>query len=398
MNQILEKQNPNSTLANVRETGLIGLLIVLAKHKRLVFGMPVAATVIAVIVSLVMPNVYRAATKIMPPQQSQSGATALLAQLGGVAGAAAAAAGIKSPNDLYIGMLKSRTVADHLIQRFDLQKTYEVDSLEKARRELERNTTIGAGKDGMIVIEVEDHDKKRAASLANAYVQELTKLTNVLAVTEAAQRRLFFEKQLELAKNNLAAAESKLKSGLDSNGVVSVDSESRAIVETIGRLRAQISAKEIELNSMKAFLTESNPGYQRVQQELNSLRVELSRLQEGSGSLSNSVTEKSTGLENVKLLRDVKYYQMLYELLSKQYEVARLDEAKEAAIIQVLDPAVEPERKAKPMRSLIVLATAVVSLLVSIVWAFVIETRERAMQLPEVREQWAELQRQLRRK
>jgi tyrosine-protein kinase Etk/Wzc len=400
MNEIFEKPGANFGTTQTPETGLIGLLIVFAKRKRLIVGLPVLATLVAVVASLAMPNVFRAATKIMPPQQSQSGASALLAQLGGMAGAAAAAAGIKSPNDLYIGMLKSRTVADHLIERFKLQQAYGVDSVEKTRRELEKNTTIGAGKDGMIVVEVEDEDKKKAPLLANAYVEELSKLTNVLAVTEAAQRRLFFEKQLEQAKNNLAVAEAKLKTGLDSKGVISVDSESRAIVETIARLRARISAKEVELSSIGAFVTTNNPAYQRIQQELNSLHSELTRLQSGSAGdpVSKDGTEKLVGLESVQLLRDVKYYQMLYELLAKQYEVARLDEAKDAAMIQVVDPAVEPERKAKPARALIVLGTTFVSFLLSVILAFALETKERAMQRPEVRNQWNELKRQLRSK
>ena len=405
MNDINGNKSSAAQANPVAETGLIGLLIVLAKNKRIILGVPLVTSALAAVIAFAMPNVYRAATKIMPPQQAQSGASALLTQLTGAAGVAAAAAGIKSPNDLYIGMLKSRTIADHLIQKFSLQKIYDVDSMDKTRRELERNTSISSGKDGMIVIEVEDHDKKRAPLLANAYVDELTKLTNELAVTEAGKRRLFFERQLELAKDNLTASEVKLKSVLDKKGVTSIDVESRAILETIARLRAQISAKEIEMNSMKAFVTDNNPAYQRVQQELNSARSELDRLQDGRGTSGNGTPgvsaepgSMSGGLENVKLLRDFKYYQMLYELLAKQYEVARLDEAKDAAVIQVLDAAVEPERKAKPARPVIVLVTALVSLVLSIGWAFLRESKERVMKMPEFNQQWAEFKRQLRSK
>lgn len=391
-------ESSSGVTREIRETGLIGILTVLAKHKRLVLGFPFIASLVAVAVSLALPNVYRAETKIMPPQQPQSGAGALLAQLGGPAAAAMSVAGLKSPNDMYIGMLKSRTVADNLIRQFNLKNEYETDSQEKARRILEGNTSIVSGKDGLIAVEVEDHDKKKAPLIANAYAAELARLTQVLAVTEAAKRRLFFEQQLEQAKDSLAAIEVKLKSTLDTKGVVSVDSESRAIVETIGQLRGQISAKEIELSSMKAFVTDNNPDYKRTNEELKSLRSELARLQDGTstGLADGSRSMSSGGLENVKLLRDVKYHQMLYEMLAKQYEAARLDEAKDASVVQVLDKAVEPERKVKPSRALIVLGTALLSLFVSILWAFLRETRQRAMAIPEVQAQWTEFMRQLR--
>lgn len=398
MNEMYSSQGSSGATREIRETGLIGILIVLAKHKRLVLGLPFVASLLAVVISLALPNVYRATTKIMPPQEPQSGAGALLAQLGGSAAAAMSVAGLKSPNDMYIGMLKSRTVADHLIRQFDLKTEYATDSQENARRILEGNTSVVSGKDGLIAIEVEDEDKKKAPLIANAYAAELARLTQVLAVTEAAKRRLFFEQQLEQAKDSLAAIEVKLKSTLDTNGVVSVDSESKAIVETIGQLRGRVSAKEIELNSMKAFVTDNNPDYKRTNEELSSLRAELARLQDGTstGLSDRSAGMKSGGLESVKLLRDVKYHQMLYEMLAKQYEAARLDEAKDASVVQVLDPAVEPERKAKPSRALIVLGTAALSLFVSVALAFLRETRQRAMAVPEVVAQWTEFRRQLR--
>jgi uncharacterized protein involved in exopolysaccharide biosynthesis len=372
---------------------LVELLVALAKHKRLVFGLPVLAGVLAMALGFALPSVYKADTKILPPQPAQSGAAALLSQLGGVAGVAASAAGIKSPNDLYIGMLKSRTVADNLIKRFELKKAYETGSAEKARRVLTENTLIVAGKDGLISIEVEDHDKTRAPMLANAYVEELSKLTKVLAVTEASQRRVFFEQQLETAKNNLATAESTLRNALETHGVISVDSASRAIVETIGRMRAQISAKEIQLNAMQAFVTTNNQEYKRAQEEINSLRSELSKLENGrpASDADRTASSKPAGLENIKILRDVKYYEMLYELLSKQYEVARLDEAKDVAMIQVLDRAIEPERKFKPKPVLLAIIAAVLALFAAITWAMLVEARKKTLQDPANSAKWAQL-------
>lgn len=366
------------------ESDLLDALIVLAKHKKLIVGFTMAMAVLAVAVSLVLPNAYKATAKLMPPQQSQSGAAALLSQLGGVANMAAGVAGLKNPNDLYVGMLQSRTVADSIIARFKLKDVYDTDSLEKARMKLDDNTNVRAGKDGLITIEVEDRDQKLVANLANAYAEELLKLTSVLAVTEAGQRRLFYERQLELAKNNLASAEMKLKGGLDTHGVISVDTESRAVLATVARLRAEASAKEIEINSMRSFVTSENPDFKRANEELKSLRSELSKLENGrkdDSDSSGSVTP--AGLENIKVLRDVKYYQMLYELLAKQYELARLDEAKDAATIQVLDKAVEPERKFKPKRAIIVIVSTLLAFAAAIGWAFLIETRKKMMQVPE---------------
>jgi tyrosine-protein kinase Etk/Wzc len=390
-----EKSSMSGTGKEADEKNLLDLLIVLAKYKTWIIGLPLVASIAAGAVSYALPNVYKATTKLVPPQQPQSSAAALLSQIGG----GASLAGLKNSNDLYIGMLKSRTVADRLIGSFQLEKVYETTSVEGTRKALEGNTTIAAGKEGLITIEVEDRDRKRAANLANAYVSELLRLSKVLAVTEASQRRLFFEQQLETAKNNLANAEVKLKGQLDTSGVVNVDAASLAVIETTGRVRAQISAKEIQLNSMRAFLTPSNPDYRRAEEELSSLRNELSRLENGRKSgedSSGSADTRHTGFKNIQLLRDVKYFQMLYELLAKQYEIARLDEAKDPSIVQVLDPAVEPEHKYKPRRAFIVLVTGALTFAMCILWAFLLDAKQRSEASPTIASQWRELRSHLR--
>lgn len=375
---------------------IIAILIVLAKRKKLVFGLPLAAACIAAAVTMLLPNIYSASATLLPPQQAQSSAGALLSQLGGAASLAGNLAGLKNPNDLYVGMLRSRTVADKLVAKFNLKSVYDTDSQEKVRKALAADTSISSGKDGLIVISVEGKDKKLVAPLANAYVEELAQLNKVLAVTEAGRRRLFYERQLDSAKNQLAQAEQSLKAGLESGGVVSVDSDSRALLETIARIRAQVSAKEIQLGSLQAFVTSSNPEYRRVQEELGSLRAELSRLENGRAVKGDADQGKQTGLENVKILRDVKYYQMLYELLAKQYEVARLDESKDSSIIQVLDNAVEPERKIKPGRTVIVLVCAVLFFILACGIALVSELAKAMLHYPEQAAQWARLKSYLR--
>jgi uncharacterized protein involved in exopolysaccharide biosynthesis len=396
----MDINTPAPKSGDEKEFDVVELLIMLAKHKKLVFGLPVLAAVLAAALSFALPNVYRAGIKLLPPQQGQSGAAALLAQLGGVASVVAGGgAGPKNPNDVYIAMLRSRTVADRLIKRFDLAKVYGAKSPDEARKALEANTTVLTAKDGLITLDVEGEDKKLVAPLANAYVEELTELNKTLAVTEAAQRRKFYEQQLEQAKDRLANAEASLKRSLDTNGVVSVDAESRAIVETVGRLRAQVAAKEIQLRSMQAFVTPNNQEYKRAQEELDSLRAQLSKLENGSrsdGAAQQQGGGGQQGLENIKTLREVKYYQMLYELLAKQYEAARLDEAKDASVIQVLDNAIEPERKFKPKRGVIVIAGFLGGLFLAILWAFLVETQKAALRSPERAAQLARLKAHLR--
>lgn len=384
--------NNGDTRSHTENVALIDALLVLARHKKLTFGMPLVAALLSSAISFALPASYVATTKLLPPQQAQSSAAALLSQLGSVAGAVAGTAGLKNPSDIYVGMLKSRRIADGLVNRFGLKTAYETDSQEKARQYLEDHTVISIGKDGFITIDVEDRDKKRVAQLANGYVEELMRLSSSFAITEASQRRVFYEHQLDIAKTKLTEAEIALRAAIEKSGVVSVDSESRAAVETIARLRAQISAKEIQMNSMRAFVTENNIDFLRAEHELASLKAELSKLENGrTGENLGGESGSSKGLESVGLLREVKYRQTLYELLVKQFEIARLDEAKDLPTIQILDPAVEPERRAKPKRLFIVLGATILALLTGLVAAFLSESRRNAGD--DAREKWRELRR-----
>lgn len=366
---------------------LLDLAIVLAKHKKTILGVPLIAAVLVAGISLLMPNIYTAKTVILPPQQGQSSASAMLGQLAGLAGGVGSSLGIKNPNDLYVGMLKSRTVADSIITRFKLQELYEKDTMAATYKALDKVVSISAGKDGLISVEVSDVDPERAADMANAYIEELYKLTNTMAVTEASQRRLFFEKQLNQAKEGLAQAEVALKETQEKTGLIQMDAQGTAIITAIGELRAQIAAKEVELSAMRTFATEQNPDYQRTQQALASLRGQLAKLERnksGTGDVfipTGQVPE--AGLEYVRKLRDVKYYETIFELLAKQYELAKVDEAKDTSIIQVMDKAVAPDRKSKPKRALMVIMSAVGMGFLMLIWVFVREASEKAGQDPE---------------
>ncbi len=367
------------------EISLLDLLIVLAKHKKLILGLPFAAAILAAIYSLSLPNIYTASTKILPPQQNQSTAAGMLAQLGGLGGIAGGALGLKGPSDLYIGMLKSRKVADGIIERFDLNALFQQKLQSGTRAALGGMTQIKAEKDGMITIEVDDKDPKRAAVLANAYVDELYKLTSVLAVTEASQRRLFFERQLAQAKDNLAKVEAFAKQALQEGGLVQVESQGRVMIETAARLRAQMTVKEVQIGAMRTFAADRNPDLRLAQQELESMKRELAKMEGAGGTkvMKHGGANERQGIDNLSLLRDVKYYETIYELLAKQYELAKLDEAKDSAIIQVLDKAIEPDFRSKPKRTFIVVLTALVAGVFAVFWAFIWEAGRKARQNPQ---------------
>jgi uncharacterized protein involved in exopolysaccharide biosynthesis len=364
------------------ETSLLDFLIVLAKHKKLILGLPFSAAVVAAIVSFLLPNIYTATAKILPPQPSQSTATAMLGQLGVLIGAAPTQLGIRNPNDLYVGMLKSRTVADNLITRFDLQKVYDEKTMFDTRKTLADKTVIASGKDGIITIEFEDKDPKRAAAVTNGYVEELYKLTTSLAITEASQRRLFFETQLKQTRDQLAQAEVSLRQAIDAKGLAGIDVQSRAILEPSAQLRAQIALREVQLSAIRIFATDQHPDIERLRHEIASMKKELGKLEGGDGASKPAATT-SAGLENLRRFRDMKYLERLTELLTQQFEAAKIDEAKDISIVQVLDKAVEPEGKSKPNRALITILTALVAGFLAVIWAFIREAGQRARQNPE---------------
>lgn len=362
------------------EIDILDLLIVVAKHKKMILRNTFIAAVIAIIYSLLLTKIYTASTTILPPQQSQSTATAMLGQLGGLAGMAGASLGIKNPADLYIGMLKSSNVQDDLVKRFNLKALYNAKIDEDARKALQGSTVVSAGKDGFIKIEFSDKDPKRAAEIANAYVDELDRVTSGLAVTEASQRRLFFETQLNSVKENLAKAEYDLQQMQAKSGMIQDYPQEKEIAESNAMLRAQISAKEVQLSAMGIGVTQSNPEYLRLKQEIASLK---DRLKGADAADVSSPAMSKESLEYIEKFRNVKYDQAVLEMLFKQYEAAKIDEAKDYPVIQVLDRAVPPERKSKPKRALIVMLSTVTAFMISILWAFFRDAAEKANSDPE---------------
>ncbi len=374
------------------EISLIDLAITLAKHKKVIIGAPLIVAVITAIISFIIPPTYTATTQIMPPQQ-QSGASALLGQLGALSSLAGASGGLKNPNDLYVAMLKSCTVSDNLISRFKLQAVYETKFPSETRKALAKASVITSGKEGLIAVQVEDEDPKRAAAIANGYVEELQKLTQVLAVTEASQRRLFFEKQLFQAKQALGDAEISLKQVQEKTGLLQLDEQAKALIKAGAELKGQIAIKEVELGAIRTFATGNNPDLVRTQQVVGGMRAQLAKIETGSVSTSKA---PEAGLEYLRKVRNLKYAETVYEILAKQFEMAKIDEAKEGSMIQVLDKALVPDRKSKPKRAMMVLLSAIATGFLAILYAFIKEALQNAKKDTETEAQLTTLKKTLR--
>jgi tyrosine-protein kinase Etk/Wzc len=357
------------------EVSLLDLLIVVAERKRIVIRVTSAFAIVAIVVTLLLPVRYTATVTLLPPQEGSSMGAALASQLGNLGGVAALAGGglgIKNPNDRYVAMLQSRTVEDAMVKRFDLVQEYHKKLVSDAAKEFEGHTTVdGSSKDGLIHLTVEDHDANRAAELANGYVDQFRDLSQHLAISEASQRRLFFQQELEQAKNNLANAEQALAQIEQTTGVIQPDSQARALIESAAALRAQITAREVQIQGMQTYATGENSELIQAQQELAGLRAQLAKLggsEDTSGSefmIPKGLVPKA-GMEYVRGLRDVKYYETIFDILARQFEVAKLDEAKEGALIQVVDPAVAPDRRSFPKRGLIVIGATVVGFVLGV--------------------------------
>ena len=397
---------PEPAVRREEEISLLDVLIVLARRKRVILTTTLVFGGIGLLVSLVLPKRYTATATVLPPQQNSSMAGALASQLGNLGAMASLAGGsslgLKNPNDMYTAMFKSETVENAMIRRFDLMREYREKYLSTTRKAFESHFTVdGNGKDALIHLFVEDKDPKRAAEMGNSWIEEYRRLSQGLAIGEASQRRLFFELQMQQAKDNLASAEEALKKTQQTTGVIQMDSQARALIESAVTLRAQIAAREVQLQGMRTYATNENSGVVQMQQELDGLRAQLARLG-GSEEISTGglIVPKGrvpeAGLEYIRKLRDVKYYETIFEIIAKQFEMAKLDEAKEGAVIQVVDPALVPDRKSSPKRSLITLVAVVLGLFIGLIVALVQAGLERMRQDPETSEKLAFLRRALR--
>jgi capsule polysaccharide export protein KpsE/RkpR len=289
---------------------------------------------------------------ILPPQQDSASGLGLISQLSGMGAmmSAASGLGLKNPNEQQVSLLKSRPVEDAIIERFHLQGLYRTKYLSSTRKRWEGATKTESGiKDGLIRISVTDHDPKRAADLANGWVEEFKRFSATLAITEASQRRLFYEHELSGAHEDLTRAEENMKLTEQRTGVIDLEGQGRSMIASAAVLRGQLAAKQVEIKAMREFAAEGNPDLQRAQQEAASMEVQLAQMDaNGNRATGDLVVPKGkvtqAVLDYVRALREVKYRETVYELLLRQYEGARVDEAREGALIQVVEPAVVPDR------------------------------------------------------
>ncbi len=351
------------------ETGpdMLELLTPAARHWRSLVIVPIAAGALALGATYLVKPVFSSATSFLPPQQQQSSATAALASLGAVAGLATAA-GLKSPADQYVALMQSNTVSDRLIDKFKLKDVYDVKFLDQARKALSKHAQVNAGKkDGLIIVDVEDTDPVRAAAIANQYVEELRRLTSVIAISEAQQRRMFFEKQLQDTKGRLVSAQVALQSSGFNAGAIKA--EPKAAADTYARLRAQLTAAEVRLQTMRGSLADGNPEIQQQLAAVQALRGQVAELEKADDASAGTGAPDYVGK-----YREFKYQETLFDLLARQYELARVDESREGALIQVVDTAQPAERKSRPQRALIAVAT---TFLVGLGYALFLVMRER---------------------
>jgi uncharacterized protein involved in exopolysaccharide biosynthesis len=381
--------------ASAQEMQLLDMLIVLLRRRRVILLFSIITTVLAVITVRFLPNQYTAVTVVLPPAGQNASGAALLNQLGGSGGLAAAAGaglGIKNAGEMYVALFHSRTLEDDVVQRFGLMNQYHAKLRSAARAGLEQHTkmTLGA-KDGLITISVTDKDPNQAAAIANGYVDEFRKFSANLAITEASQRRAFFQQELLEANENLAAAEEAMKTTEQTTGVLEIDSQTRALIEAAAALRAQVVAKEVQIQGLRSFATDDNPEMLEAKQQLGALQAQLGKLagtdqDSNSGLLVPKGNVPEAQVRYVRKLRDLKYYETISELMAKQFEAAKLDEARQGTAIQVVDMAVPPERKSSPRRGLIVLGVLMLSLFASTAYCLAAAGLQRMNSSPDSRQ------------
>ena len=327
---------------------------------------PLAAGALALGATFLIAPTFTAVTTFMPPQQSQSSAASALAALGPLAGLAGGAIGASNTGDRYVALMQSVTVSDRLIERFKLMEAYDSKFRVDARKELSKNVRIALGKkDGLINIEVDDTNPQRAADIANRYVDELRRVTAGLAVTEAQQRRMFFEQQLQQSRERLVQVQQALQASGFNPGALKA--EPKAAAEGYARLKAEVTAAEVRLQVTRGSLTDSAPEVRQQQATLNALREQLARTEQAAAPAG--------GPDYIGRYRDFKYQETLFDLYARQFEIARVDESHEGTLIQVLDPATPPERKSKPKRALTAAGTAIALALVLTAWVLLRRSR-----------------------
>jgi tyrosine-protein kinase Etk/Wzc len=385
------------------EASVLKMLVVLARRRRTIALGTIIATLVSVVLVLVIPVSYTGTAVIMAPQSSQNSAAALLSQLSSFSSLLpdSIESGFKSPTETYVGLISSRTVADELISAFDLQKRYRCRTLVETRKALAKHIRVEVTKGYLIRITVDDRSAKRAADMANALVAALYRLNKHLALSQASQRRVFLEQQVAAETSELNNAERQFKRVQEQTGVFQLSGQAELTLRAIAQLRAEIVSREMQLQQLRSIATEQNERVSELESGIAALREQLAKAEKSeSGTdtsdyflLANKVP--SAGLEFVQMLRQVRYHEALFETLSKQYEAARIEEAKSPPLIQVVDPAIISDKRDWPPRTLLVCLVSLLSLISISAYALAKEAWRTAASLPANAEQLALLKSEL---
>lgn len=335
---------PGMTLGEVFEA--------LRRHWLLLALGPLAAGLVSVGVTALIAPTFTASTTFLPPQQAQSAAASALASLGPLAGLAGGAAAVRNSSDQYVSLMQSVTVSDRIIDQFKLMDVYNTKLGLDTRISLANNVRITLGKkDGLISVAVDDKSPQRAADMANRYVDELRRFTATLAVTEAQQRRVFFERQLQQSRDRLVQAQQALQASGFNPGALKA--EPKAAAESYARLKAELTGAEVRLQTLRGSLADNTPEVRQQLTVIGALTTQLAR--------SERASLPADGPDYVSKYREFKYQETLFELYARQFELARVDESREGSLIQIVDPASPPERKSKPKRAIAALVTTVIT-------------------------------------
>jgi tyrosine-protein kinase Etk/Wzc len=361
----------------VEQVNLLDLILILFKYKKLILLVTLAAALSSVIYSLSLPNIYTAKTMILPNDDDKGVMGAMMAQIGGLAGVAGDALGGKSKADLYTTMLKSETIKDTIIDRFNLMQRYKAKYRMIAYKRLDGNVRISTGKkDGVITIAVDDKDPKRAADIANTYVAELSSFVANLNMSGAGSNRSFLQKRIAETRADLTTAEDALKNFQATNKAISVTDQTKASIEGIAVLRAQIASSEVQLATIKLQFAESSHEIKSLRTTIANLRSQLTGL-EGEGGSSSSIPNvgniPALGQQYLRLMREFKVHEAVLEMLTKQYEMAKFTEAKDTSPVQIIQAAKAPELKSKPARSKIVVMSTMASFLIVCALSFLLD-------------------------
>ena len=386
------------------DINLLDLLIDLGQEKWTLIVVTALAALIGVAVSLITPVTYVSRTSIMPSQQSGGGGSGLasLGSLAGLAGLGALsnmAAGIKSSDEMYIALMRSQSVQSSLIEQFKLKERYGARNTEEARHALSLNVTVLADKkSGLLFIDAQDKDPQFAAHLANAQVKELNVILSRLAVTEAQQRRAYYEQQIIKTQTKIPQLELEYKEAQKSSGL-----EVASLLSEAGTLPGQIAAKELQLQVLSRFATAQNPELKRLAVEISALRSQMARyelskseskssdpsmLGQSTQSTKTNFVQKATQAYNT-----LKIQEALLDGYVKQLELAKVDEAKEGPAVQVVDEARAPEMRAKPERKKLVFAYTVTGLIIAFVLAALRALLRHIRSTPEGLQRWGQLKR-----